>query len=105
MVTGPSELLIGLAVAALFLVPAVLRPALGRALVGVFFLGRALVNLVYTLPNLPGSLEGPVATASVPLYRAVVQAGGRPGASQQSEAFVFGRTLRWPRYQARASQR
>jgi hypothetical protein len=68
-----TELLIGLGIAALFLAPAVLRPTLGRTLVGLFFLGGALVNLVYTLPNLPGSLEGLVATAPVPLYRAVVQ--------------------------------
>ena len=68
-----AELIIGLAIAALFLAPAVLRPAFGRTLVGVFFLGGALVNLLYTLPTLPGSLEGLVATASVPLYRAVVQ--------------------------------
>jgi hypothetical protein len=67
------ELLIGLGIAALFLVPAVLRPTLGRALVGLFFLGGALVNLAYTLPHLPGSLEGLVATAPVPLYRAVVE--------------------------------
>ena len=39
----------------------------------MFFLGGALVNLACTLHSLPGSLEGLVATAAVPLYRAVVQ--------------------------------
>ncbi len=68
-----AELLIGLAVAAQFLAPAVLWPTLGRTLVGVFFLGGALVNLLYTLPSLPGSLEGLVATAAIHPYREVVQ--------------------------------
>jgi hypothetical protein len=69
-----AELLIALAIAAVFLVPAVLWPAVGRTLLGVFFLGGALFNLLYTLPHLPTSLEGLVATAYVPFYRDVVEA-------------------------------
>ena len=71
-----SGLLIALVlvIAVVFLAPAVARPTLGRALLGLFFVGGALVNLLYTLPHLPASLEGLVATASVAFYRGVVQA-------------------------------
>jgi hypothetical protein len=67
------DLAIGLAVALLFLVPAMFWPTLGRALLGVFFIGGATLNLLYTLPNLPASLEALVATSGVPLYRDVVE--------------------------------
>jgi hypothetical protein len=46
---------------------------LGRALLGVFFIGGATFNLLYTLPNLPASLKALVATSTIPLYRDVVE--------------------------------
>jgi hypothetical protein len=73
LVVDGTELLVGLAVAALFLAPALIRPAVGRALVGGFFLAGALVNLGYTLPTVPAALEGLVATAAVPIYQEVVR--------------------------------
>jgi hypothetical protein len=39
----------------------------------VFFIGGATFNLLYTLPNLPASLEALVATSTIPLYREVVE--------------------------------
>jgi hypothetical protein len=63
---------LSLVIAALFLAPAVLRPTLGRAFLALLFLGGALFNLMYTLPNAPGSLVALVATAPIPPYRQVV---------------------------------
>jgi len=73
MPTSATDLAIGLAIALVFLAPAFAWPTLGRALLGVFFIGGAAFNLLYTLPNLPASLEALVATSSVPLYQDVVE--------------------------------
>jgi hypothetical protein len=73
MPISATDLTIGLAIAALFLAPALAWPTFGRALLGVFFIGGATFNLLYTLPNLPASLEALVASSTVPLYRDVVQ--------------------------------
>jgi hypothetical protein len=75
------ELLIGGAIAALFLVPALWRPRLGRALLGLMFIGGGLFNLLYTLPNAPDSLLTLVATAPIPPYREVVAAAVAWGAA------------------------
>ena len=69
-----TDIVIGGAIAALFLAPALVRPTPGRAVLGVMFLGGALFNLLYTLPNTPGSLVDLVATAPIPPYREVVGA-------------------------------
>jgi hypothetical protein len=68
------DLLIGGAIAALFLVPALWRPRLGRALLSLMFICGGLFNLLYTLPNAPDSLLALVATAPIPPYREVVGA-------------------------------
>ncbi len=73
--TQLSTILIALTIATVFLGPALFRPTLGRVVLSTMFLGGALFNLVYTLPNLPGSLEALVATAPIPPYREVVDAG------------------------------
>jgi hypothetical protein len=69
-----TDLAIGGAIAALFLAPALVRPTLGRGVLSAMFLGGAVFNLLYTLPNTPGSLVALVATAPVPPYREVVGA-------------------------------
>ena len=69
-----TDSVIGGAIAALFLAPALVRPTPGRAVLSVMFLGGALFNLLYTLPNMPGSLVDLVATAPIPPYREVVGA-------------------------------
>jgi hypothetical protein len=73
MPISAPDLAIGVAIALMFLTPALFWPTFGRALLGVFFIGGATFNLLYTLPNLPASLEALVATSSVPLYRDVVE--------------------------------
>jgi hypothetical protein len=73
MPTSAAELAIGLAIAVVFLAPALAWPTLGRSLLGMFFIGGATFNLLYTLPNLPASLEALVATGTTPLYRYVVE--------------------------------
>ena len=69
----PVELLIGLAIAGVFVVPALAWPTLGRAIVGLFFIAGTLVNTFFTLPMLPGSLEALVATAPIAIYHDVVR--------------------------------
>ena len=69
----PISALIALAIATLFVLPALRWPALGRWLVSLMFLGGAAFNAFYTLPNLPASLEALVATAFLPVYRDVVE--------------------------------
>ena len=69
-----TDLAIGGAIPALFLAPALVRPTLGRVVLSAMFLGGAVFNLLYTLPNTPGSLVTLVATAPVPPYREVVGA-------------------------------
>ena len=69
-----STVLIAITIATVFLAPALFRPTLGRVVLSAMFLGAALFNLLYTLPNLPGSLEALVATAPIPPYREVVDA-------------------------------
>jgi hypothetical protein len=66
--------MIGGAIAALFLAPALLRPTLGRVVLATLFVGGGLFNLFSTLPNAPGSLIDLVATAPIPPYREVVGA-------------------------------
>jgi hypothetical protein len=73
MPTSATDLAIGLAITLVFLAPALAWPTLGRALLSVFFIGGATFNLLYTLPNLPASLEALVATSTIPLYREVVE--------------------------------
>jgi hypothetical protein len=53
MPTAATDLAIGLAIALVFIAPALAWPTLGRALLGVFFIGGATFTLLYTLPNLP----------------------------------------------------
>src|ERR1051326_265404 len=67
-----NEILLAAAIAAVFLVPALFRPSVGRALVGMLFLGGAVFNLLYTLPNVPRSLLDLVATVPIPPYRDVI---------------------------------
>src|SRR5919112_1650024 len=74
--------LIAAAMASLFLAPALLRPALGRSILSLMFVGGALFNLLYTLPNAPASLATLVATAPIPPYREVVAAVTERHASQ-----------------------
>jgi hypothetical protein len=69
-----ESFVIGGAIASLFLAPALLRPTLGRVVLAVMFVGGGLFNLLYTLPNTPGSLVDLVATAPIPPYREVVGA-------------------------------
>ena len=71
-----SDFLIGGAIAAVFIAPAVVRPSVGRVVLGAMFLGGGLFNLLYTLPNAPGSLVTLVATAPIPPYREVVATAG-----------------------------
>src|SRR5207248_10753468 len=66
------DIVIGGAIAALFIAPALVRPTPGRVVLSAMFLGGALFNLLYTLPNTPGSLVALVATAPIPPYREVV---------------------------------
>jgi hypothetical protein len=67
-----TEILVAVAIATLFLAPALFRPTLGRVVLSMLFVGGGLFNLLYTLPNAPGSLVSLVATAPIPPYREVV---------------------------------
>jgi hypothetical protein len=64
--TQPTDILIAILIASLFLAPALLRPTLGRIVLSAMFLGGALFNLLYTLPNAPGSVEALVADGANP---------------------------------------
>ena len=66
--------LIALTIASVFVGSALFRPTLGRVVLSAMFLGGASLNLVYTLPSAPGSLQALVATAPMPPYREVVEA-------------------------------
>ena len=55
------DALIGVAIATVFLAPAIFWPTLGRVLMSFMFLGSACFNLLSTLPNTPGSLQALVA--------------------------------------------
>ena len=72
--TQVITIVIALAIASVFLVPAVWRPTLGRIVLSAMFLGGASYNLLNTLPNTPESLQALVATAPIPPYREVVNA-------------------------------
>jgi len=72
--TQVISIAIALAIASVFLAPALFRPTLGRILLSAMFLGGASYNLFNTLPNTPGSLQGLVATAAIPPYREAVNA-------------------------------
>src|SRR5438105_7428240 len=65
-------MLLGIAISALFVAPALLRPTLGRLVLILVFLAGAGVSLLYTLPNAPDSLTSLVATAPIPPYREVI---------------------------------
>jgi hypothetical protein len=67
-----TEILLAAAITAVFVVPALLRPTLGRGILSLLFLGGGLFNLLYTFPNAPRSLVDLVATAPIPPYREVV---------------------------------
>ena len=69
-----EDVLIGAAMAGLFLAPALVRPTLGRVVLAAMFIGGGLFNLLSTVPNAPGSLMDLVATAPIPPYREVVGA-------------------------------
>jgi hypothetical protein len=68
------SILIALAIATVFLAPALFRPTVGRIVLSAMFVGGAEYNLLNTLPNTPGSLVDLVATAPIPPYREVVDA-------------------------------
>src|SRR5947209_8594326 len=68
----PSEILLAAPIAAIFIVPALTLPNVGRGMLAALFLGGGLFNLLYTLPNAPQSLLDLVATAPVPPYREVI---------------------------------
>jgi hypothetical protein len=70
--TSLMDIPIAALIASVFLAPAVLRPTLGRVLLSMLFIGGALFNLLYTLPNAPGSLVTLVATAPIPPYKEVI---------------------------------
>jgi len=70
--TLTMSVLIAIVIGSLFLVPALVRPNLGRVVLSLMFLGGAALNLLYTLPNAPASLFALVATAPIPPYREVV---------------------------------
>jgi hypothetical protein len=82
------ELLIGGAIAALFVLPALWRPRLGRILLSLMFVGGGLFNLLNTLPNTPESLLALVATAPIPPYREVVGAVVAWGAAPATVVLV-----------------
>ena len=63
---------IAVIIATIFIAPALFRVTLGRVVLSAMFLGGALFNLLYTLPNVPGSLQALVMTAPIPPYREVV---------------------------------
>lgn len=67
-----TEILLAAAIAAVFLVPALVRPTVGRGILGALFIGGSVFNLLYTLPNTPQSLLDLVSTAAFPPYREVI---------------------------------
>jgi hypothetical protein len=67
-----SEMLLAAAIAAVFIVPALILPNVGRGMLAALFLGGSVFNLLYTLPNAPQSLLDLVSTAPIPLYREVI---------------------------------
>lgn len=72
--TSAVDILIAVVIASVFLVPALFRPTLGRIVLALMFVGGATFNLLYTLPNTPGSLLALVATAPIPPYKQVINA-------------------------------
>src|SRR5919202_3187013 len=56
-----TEILVAVAIATVFLAPALFRPTPGRVVLSMLFVGGGLFNLLYTLPNAPGSLVALVA--------------------------------------------
>jgi hypothetical protein len=81
-----NEILLAAAITAVFLVPALVRPSVGRAMVGALLIGGGIFNLLFTLPNAPQSLFDLVATAPIPPYREVV---GYVVAWNATQAFVL----------------
>jgi hypothetical protein len=68
----PSEILLAAAIAAIFIVPALTLPNVGRGMLAALFLGGGLFNLLNTLPGAPQSLLDLVAMAPVTPYREVI---------------------------------
>ena len=69
----PLPILIGLLAAVLLLAPGLRWPTVGRLVIGLYFVGGSLFNLLVTLPDRDRMLTGLVATASIPFYRDVVR--------------------------------
>jgi hypothetical protein len=76
-----QDLLVAGVIAVVFLAPALLRPTLGRVVLSAMFIGGGLFNLVYTLPNAPGSLVSLVAAAPIPPYREMVSTAAERNAT------------------------
>src|SRR5437762_2262626 len=67
-----TEILLAVAITAVFLAPALIRPGLGRGMLGALFIGGGVFNVLYTLPNTPQSLVDLVSTAPIPPYRELI---------------------------------
>jgi hypothetical protein len=50
------DVVVGRVIVVAFLVPALLRPTLGRIILNALFVGGGVFNLAYTLPKTPESL-------------------------------------------------
>src|SRR5690242_675382 len=81
-----TDILVAAAITAVFLVLAVVRPGLGRGMLGALFIGGSVFHVLYTLPNTPQSLVDLVSTAPIPPYREVI---GYVVAWQFAPAFVI----------------
>src|SRR5438067_9242373 len=67
-----TEILLAAAISAVFLVPALVRPTVGRGILGALFIGGSVFNLLNTLPNAPQSLLDLVSTAPIPPHGEVI---------------------------------
>jgi len=72
--TSFLSILIAVGISSVFLVPALLRPTLGRIVLSLMFVGGACFNMLHTLPNTPAALVQLVATAPIPPYREIIGA-------------------------------
>src|SRR5690349_3556904 len=81
-----TEILLAAAITAVFVVRALVRPGLGRGMLGALFIGCSVFNALYTLPHTPQSLVELVSTAPIPPYREVI---GYVVGRQFAPAFVI----------------